>query len=86
MTKPRASWAEEAEREPPRAEVTRVGRWTYRIVIVLGICCYGPYDGYGWTRIGRARAERKAEREMRRYLRDKAWRREVFEISASDLP
>lgn len=60
--------------EPPRAVITRRGRWTYGIVIQDGISVYGPaYSGMvvGWNVLGRRRAEKRARKELRRY-------REVF--------
>ena len=53
--------------DEPTAEVTKVGRWKWRVRIVHGIMQYGP-DGYGWHVFGRQRAERKARRELAHYL------------------
>lgn len=53
--------------ESPYATVTKVGRWSWRIVIIDGISTCGP-DGGGWHVLGRERAERKARRELDRYL------------------
>lgn len=58
--------------ERPFAEVTRVGRWTYRVIIRDGITLYGP-DGFGWTVLGSERAKRKARGELERYLRKDRW-------------
>lgn len=52
----------------PRAVVTQVGRWTYSICILHDISRIGPYPGGSWRRLGRRRAERCAERQLRRYL------------------
>lgn len=51
----------------PHAEVTRLGRWWWRVAIHDGLMVYGP-GGWGWRVFGRDRAERKARRELRRYL------------------
>ena len=60
---------------PPRARVTQFGRWSWRIVIEDGLTEYGPGSGgviFGWTSWGsRDRAERKADRILRRYLAPK---------------
>jgi GrpB-like predicted nucleotidyltransferase (UPF0157 family) len=56
-----------SEDDGPRAVVTRVGRWRYRILIHDGLTAYGP-DGIGWYRWGQQRAAAKASRELRRYV------------------
>lgn len=69
----------------PRAEVTQLGRWLYRVTIVDGLMVYGP-DGYGWRRIGRGRAVRKARRGLARYTAAQRHRAApiVIESEASD--
>ncbi len=59
--------------DQPRAEVQRLGRWSYRVSVQHGLLCYGP-GGYGWHVLGRQRAERKGARALARYLRDEARR------------
>ena len=53
---------------PPTAEIEQIGRWTYRVAIIHGLMSYGP-DGYGWHVLGRRWAERKAVRELAKYVR-----------------
>lgn len=65
--------------EPPHAIVEQSGRWIYRIYITDGLMQYGP-NGYGWHRLGRQRAERKARRELARYNRGRQRRTEAWEI------
>lgn len=63
---------------PPRepyAEVKRYGEFTYTVKIIDGFMAYGP-DGGHWFVLGRKRAERKAERELRRYLREQGYQAE----------
>lgn len=65
--------------KPPHAVIQKAGRWTYRIYIDHGLTIYAP-GGYGWHRLGRERAERKARRELARYNRDRQRRAEKWEI------
>jgi hypothetical protein len=51
----------------PEVVIQQAGRWTWRVYIRHGIIQYGP-DGYGWHVFGQQRAERKARRELDRYL------------------
>lgn len=51
--------------EPPFAEITRVGRWLYYITVHHGMVEVSP----GWFAYGRWRAERKAARVLRWYVR-----------------
>lgn len=72
----------EAGAIPPRARVTRLGRWRWRVVILHGLAEYGPgMSGVvlGWHRSSRARATRKAQRELERYLARNR-RDESFEV------
>jgi len=64
------------DERPPFAEITRIGRWTYNVVIRDGLTQYGP-DGMGWHVLGSRRAERKARRELDRYLDQENRRRDV---------
>lgn len=66
---------------PPVAKIERVGRWMRVIWISDGPCRYGP-DGYGWLRLGERRAVKKAERELRRYMRREERSREVLTVVA----
>lgn len=59
--------------DEPRAEVQQIGRWTYRVSVIHGICSWGP-DGYGWHVLGRRRAARKARKALARYLRQEVRR------------
>lgn len=56
----------------PVGQVTRVGRFTYRVVIIDGMLEFG-LDGHGWRVWGRDRAQRKATRELARYRREQQW-------------
>ena len=81
MRPPPDPWDDDA---PPHAEVEQTGRWTYTIVILDGLMSYGP-DGYGWIRPGRGWAERKARRELAKYLRGQARRANSLVITVPDL-
>lgn len=59
--------------------VERLGRWTYRIVIVDGTMEYGP-EGYGWVTYGRGRAQRKARRQLAKYRRKAAWHAQKWRL------
>lgn len=61
----------------PYARITRAGRWTYSVRIVDGLMWFGTGCVFG-----AARAERKAKRELRRYLRREAWRQQVTRVEA----
>jgi hypothetical protein len=61
--------------DTPRAEVQRIGRWTYRVSIKQGLI-----DGYDWHVFGRRRAARKAVKVLRRYLRDQMRQSETVTI------
>lgn len=63
---PRDDSLEALTNAPPAAQIERVGRWRYSIIITRGITQIGP-DGGWWHRYGRARAEAKARRELARY-------------------
>jgi hypothetical protein len=57
----------------PEARIEQTGRWTYSVGITHGAMYIGPgLHGGGWLVFGRARAERKAARELARYKRDRA--------------
>ncbi len=64
----------------PEALVTRIGRWSYEIYVIHGAMAIGP-NGYPWHRFGRARAERKARRELARYKRERARHKVTWRIS-----
>lgn len=72
--KPPPAWLDNLPE--PRAEITRAGRWTYRVVVKEGIGQWGP-NGYGWTVLGRRRAERKAAKVLARYQREQERQRDV---------
>ncbi len=57
------------EAEQPHAEITRAGRWTYRIRIVHGIGTYAPVGG--WHILGRQRAEKRAAELLAQYRQDR---------------
>jgi hypothetical protein len=65
------------DNDAPKAVITRVGRWTYRIVIHHDITEYGPGTAgivVGWSGYGRRHAAWKARGELRRYLsRPERW-------------
>jgi hypothetical protein len=71
-------------RSDPYAEVTRHGRWTYDVIIRLGMMAYGP-DGGPWLIFGRRRAERKAHRELDRYRAKQEDRRDTFIVTKASL-
>lgn len=55
--------------ETPYAAVARVSRWRWSVIIRDGMTQYGP-DGMPWWVVGtRARALRKARRELVWYMR-----------------
>jgi hypothetical protein len=54
------------DQDPPHAQIKRVGRWTYSVIVEHGLISWGP-KGYPWHVLGRKRAERKARRVLRRY-------------------
>ncbi len=60
----------------PRAEITRTGRWTYRVVVKDRLTQWGP-NGYGWTILGRRRAEKKAIRVLAKYRREQQREKDV---------
>lgn len=70
---------------PPRADVSPVGRWTWRVVIRQGFAAYGPYWGYGWVILGHRRAHRKAARELRRHLDRQHRRDQVESVHVDDV-
>ncbi len=55
------------EVEQAHAEISRAGRWTYRIRIVDGIGVISPSGG--WNVLGRQRAERRAAKLLAWYRR-----------------
>lgn len=61
---------------PPEAVIEQVGRWTWRVHICRGISSSGE-----WHVLGRRRAEKKARRELGRYLTRERWRRDVHVIA-----
>lgn len=77
-----ANTFEERAKEPPRAEVTRRGRWLYAVSIYHGLMQYGPGGGC-WYVLGRGRAERKAKRLLRNYIQRKEWDQTPTVIAAS---
>jgi len=52
------------------AVITQHGRWSWRVYIRHGISISAP-GGYGWIVFGRRRAERKAARELARYVQER---------------
>ena len=65
----------------PEVHIGQHGRWSYVVSIHHGLMRLGPYYGYGWVRWGRSRAERKGRRELAKYKRDEARRRNVRTIT-----
>lgn len=51
-------------------KIRRLGRWRWLVYVTDGVLPHGP-DGYGWYVWGRRRAEQKAQRVLRRYLRNR---------------
>ena len=52
----------------PIATIRRLNRWSWAVIIRDGMSAYGP-DGYPWIVYGpKRRAERRARRELRRYI------------------
>lgn len=62
---------------PPRAVITQTGRWMYHIDIEHNMLTTIE----GWTAFGRARAEKKARRVLRRYVVREARRKKSWEIT-----
>lgn len=54
----------------PYAEITQIGRWTWKVVVREGMAVHGLGGGDGWHVLGRKRAERKGHRVLARYVRD----------------
>lgn len=61
-----------AKPDGPYAEVRRIGRFTYAVIVRDGGLRYGP-DGDPWHRMGEQRAKRKAERELNKYRRKRGY-------------
>ena len=60
---------------PPRAEITKTGRWTYEINIIQGITSTGPR-----FRLGRSAAERCARLKLAWWIRKFGTPREHWTI------
>ncbi len=71
--------------DPPRAEIRKIGRWTYSVRI-LRISSCGPFPGGPWHVLGAKRAERFARKQLAAYVLDEARRRQPPKIvSVGDL-
>ncbi|WNM27538.1 hypothetical protein RN607_00630 [Demequina capsici] len=68
------------KRPRPVAVIAKTGRISWRIYIKDGSKRFGGDQGFGWIRFGRASAERKARRELARYVERQAHPPEAFTI------
>lgn len=64
-----------------RAEVARIGRRRWSVLLTNGLSVYGPNGGCGWMVYGsRERAAKKAAKELRRYQRQFSREFETFTV------